>query len=152
MTASRSLTRRWDPWSDFWSLQEEVNRLFESFPTRGIRQGLLGTSYLPPVDVLKDKDAITVKVDLPGMKKEDLEITVLNENLCVRGTKKLDAEVDERNIHTRERFFGSFERVIGLPDPVDPERITARFVDGVLTVVCPLRESAKPRQIAVDVK
>lgn len=151
---SKQLSRRWtwNPWGDLMSLQEEVNRLFESYPSQVVRRGLFGTSYMPPVDVLRDKEQVVVKIDLPGMRKEDLDITVLNDSLFVRGTKKAEEEGDKDAMRTRERFFGSFERVIDLPNPVDPDRIAASFAEGVLTVTCPIRESAKPRQIAVEVK
>lgn len=147
-----TLTRRWNPWNDLLSLQDEMNKLFESTmgPQAG-RTGLLGTSFMPPIDVLRDKDNIVVRVDLPGMKKEDLEITLLNDSLFIRGEKKAETDENKQNVHRRERFCGSFERVIDIPSPVDGEKIRASFRDGVLEITAPLRPEARPRQIAVDV-
>ena len=148
-----TLSRRWNPWNDLLSLQEEMNKLFESTmgPQSG-RPGLLGTSFMPPVDVLRDKENIIVRVDLPGMDKEDLEISLLNDSLFIRGEKKMEnSEGAKQNVHRRERFYGSFERVIDLPNPVDGEKIRAAFRDGVLEITAPLRPEAKPRQIAVNV-
>lgn len=147
-----TMTSRRNPWGDLLSLQEEMNRLFESTlggPQRNA--SLFGTDYIPPVDVLRTSDSIVVRVDLPGMKKEDLDLTVVNNRLVIRGEKKHEQE-EGKNVHRVERFYGSFERVIDLPNPVDSEKIGATFRDGVLEVTCPLREEAKPRQIAVNVE
>lgn len=146
------VVRRWNPWSDLLNLQEEMNRLFESTMGVETRAPLLGTEFIPPVDVVRDKDNVVVKVDLPGMKKEDLDISVLHNALILRGTKKQEGETEQQSIHRRERFFGTFERVIDLPATVDVEKIKATFTDGVLQITAPLREEARPRQIAVDVK
>ena len=151
---TRALTNRsWNPWTDLMSLQQEVNRLFEGMGMpSGARTGLLGTDFMPPVDLARDKDRVLVRVDLPGMKREDLDITIQKNHLFIRGTKKHELDDSDKHFHRRERFFGSFERVIELPNPVDADKVTASFTDGVLEVTCPIREEAKPRQIAVEVK
>lgn len=147
-----TLARRWNPWSDLLSLQEEMNKLFESsMGPATSRTGLLGTAFMPPVDVVRDKDSIIVRIDVPGMKKEDLEITMLHDRLFIRGEKKQESKPDEKSTHRLERFYGSFERVIDMPTPVDVEKIKATFRDGVLEITAPLRAEAKPRQIAVEV-
>lgn len=145
-----TLSRRWNPWGDLLALQDEVNRLFETGVGTPTRSGLLGTEFMPPVDVLRDKENVIVRMDVPGMKKEDLEITVLNHNLVIRGEKKRD-ESEGKSSHRLERFYGQFERVIELPTPVELEKTRASFHDGVLEIVCPVREEAKPKQIAIDV-
>ena len=129
-----------------------MNRLFESTYGPTPRAALLGTDFMPPVDVVRDKDSIVVKMDAPGIKKEDLDISVMNQSLVIRGQKKHEAENESENIYRSERFFGTFERVIDLPNPVDADAIKATFADGVLEVVCPVKPEARPRQIAVDVK
>lgn len=144
------LTRSYQPYGDLMALRDEMSRLFESAFGQPLRGALAGGDYVPAIDVLRDKDAVTIKADLPGMKREDIEVTVLNGHLAIRGEKKQETEsTDAQRV---ERFYGSFERVIDLPFPVDVETIRATFRDGVLEVRCPLREEAKPRQIAVDVK
>lgn len=148
-----TLSRRNNPWNDLVSLQEEMNRLFET--SMGSAQGtagLLGSDYMPAVDVLRNEDNIIIRADVPGVAKEDLDLTVLNNRLFIRGEKKRETESTESNAHRLERFYGSFERVIDLPSQVDPESIKANFRDGVLEVVAPVHEQAKPRHIAVDVK
>ena len=145
-------TRRWNPWGELLALQDEVNRLFESTYGPPSRAALLGTDFNPPVDVIRDKNNIVVKMDAPGMKKEDLDISVMNQSLVIRGQKKHEAEKQSENVYRSERFFGTFERVIDLPNPVDTDSIKATFTDGVLEIVCPVKPEARPRQIAVDVK
>ena len=147
---TRSLTR-WEPWTDLLSLQDQVNRLFESTFGGTPKPALLATEFMPPVDVIRDQTAVTVRADLPGMKKEDLDITVVNNHLFVRGTKRHETETAETNVHKRERLFGTFERVVDLPATVELDKITAKFEDGVLSIACPIREEARPRQITVAV-
>jgi len=149
---NNSLTKRVSGWQDLATLQEEMNRLFESTlgpASRGA--GLLGSDFVPPVDVLRNHDLVIVRADLPGMKKEDIDLSVVNNRLFIRGEKKHENESGEANSHRLERFYGSIERVIELPADVDSEKVTADFRDGVLEVKAPVREEAKPRQITVGV-
>ena len=148
-----TLSQRRNPWSDLLSLQEEMNRLFET--SMGLPQpssGLLGTDFVPAVDILRDKENIIVRADIPGLTKDDLDITMLNNRLIIRGEKKREEKHDEQNSHRLERFYGSFERVVDLPAPVNAEAIKASFKDGVLEIQAPIREEAKPRQISLEVK
>lgn len=148
-----TLTRRRNPWNDLVSLQEEMNRLLES--SMGSPQksaGFVGTDYSPAVDVLRNADNIIIRADIPGVSKEDLEVTVLHNRLFIRGQKKRETESKESSAHRLERFYGTFERVIDLPSQVDVESIKASFTDGVLEVSAPVHERAKPRLISVEVK
>ena len=135
-----TVSRRRNPWSDLVSLQEEMNRLFnDSMGGAPKSSGLLGSDYLPPVDVLRNKDHILVRADVPGVSKDDLDINVLNNRLFIRGEKHRENQVDENNAHRLERSYGRFERVVDLPAQVDPEGIKATFRDGVLELNAPLR-------------
>jgi len=145
-----TVTRRWNPWNELFALQSEVNRLFDSTLGEKGRSALLATDYVPAVDVLRHENEIVVKTDLPGMRKEDLDITVLNNHLFIRGEKKREQGTDGKQDHRVERFYGRFERVIDLPSPVDGDRVTAKFIDGVLEIHAPLRPEAKPRKISVE--
>lgn len=144
------VSRRWNPWTDLLTLQDEMNRLFQATMGPTPRAGLLATDYLPAADVIRDKDNVVIRLDVPGLKKEDLDISVLESTLVVRGEKKHEPN-DGGNVHRSERFYGSFERVIDLPTPVNADQARATFCDGVLEITCPVREEAKPRQIAIDV-
>jgi HSP20 family protein len=148
-----TMTRSRNPWSDLLALQQEMDRLIGS--TMGESRssnGLSISSGLPAVDVLRNEDEVIVRADIPGVSKENLEVTVLKNRLFIRGEKKHKHEGTEGNTHRMERFYGSFERAIDLPVPVTPESMKASFQDGVLEVRAPISEEARPRRIAIEVK
>ncbi len=148
-----ALTRRGNPWNDFMELQNEMNRLFEStFGTGTERSGLIDSDFLPALDVLRNEEHILIRADLPGVSKQDIELSVLNGRLFIRGEKSHENEDREQNTHRRERFYGRFERVVDLPAPVISDQIKAKFANGVLEITAPISDEARPRRIAVDVK
>jgi len=104
--------------------------------------------FLPPVDVYHDEDKVTVRAEVPGVKKEDLDVHVEGDLLTMSGKKE---HVESRNYHQMETRCGSFRRLIALPHTVDAEKIAAVYRDGVLELTLPLKAEAKPRQITVDV-
>ncbi len=123
---------RWDPFRDF------------GFAT--------SAAWMPPVDVFQNGEhEVVLKAELPGMSREDIDITVENFVLTVKGEKKFDTDVKEEHYHHAERRYGSFSRSFSLPQTVDASKVTAEYKAGVLIVHVPLREEAKPRQIKVDV-
>ena len=108
--------------------------------------------WVPPVDIYETENHdLVVRAELPGLNREDIEVTVENSTLVLKGDKKLDTEVKEENYRRIERTYGTFHRSFTLPNTVDPSRISAEFKNGVLTVKLPFREEAKPRSISVDV-
>lgn len=112
-----------------------------------------GRSDLSPrVDVVENENAILVTAELPGVKADEVELTVEGDTLTLRGEKKEEHEEKEKNHHRVERRYGSFSRSIHLPSSVDPEKVVARSKDGVLTIEIPKREDAKPRNIRIDVE
>lgn len=147
-----ALTRRNNPWDELMTLQQEMNRLFESSldPAAG-PDTFSASGHLPPMDVLRNQEQIIIRADVPGVAREDLEVTVLKNRLYIRGEKKHTADLNEDNAHRLERFYGTFERSLDLPAPVNPEEIRATFKDGVLEIIAPIAEEAKPRSIAVEV-
>ena len=109
-------------------------------------------NWAPPVDIYQNGDhEVVLRAELPGMTREDIDITVDNGMLTIRGEKKFSSEVKEESFHRIERRYGSFSRSFSLPQTVDTGKVGAEYKDGVLTVRLPLREEAKPRQIKVDV-
>jgi len=106
----------------------------------------------PRGDVVENADAIVVTAELPGVKAEEVELTVEGDTLTLHGEKKEEHEQKEKDYHRVERRYGSFSRSIHLPSSVDPDNIAARSKDGVLTIEIPKREDAKPRKIRIDVK
>lgn len=144
----------WDQFKEMEQLQREMNRLFDFSLARlpGEDSTLSGGQWAPAIDVHDSKDNILVQADLPGLKKEEIEVTVENDTLVIKGEKKQEAEVKEKNHYRAERFYGSFFRSIVLPSAVDASKIDASYRDGVLKLVLPKKEEAKPKQIKIDVK
>ncbi len=144
---------RWDPFREFAQLQEQLNRAFSNAYSRGNDEGLMAAgSWMPPVDIYQSGDQeLVLKAEVPDMNRDDIEITVDNGTLTIRGEKKFDSDVKEEQFHRIERHYGTFSRSFSLPPTVDPGKVAAEYKNGVLTVKLPLREEAKPRQIKVDV-
>jgi HSP20 family protein len=152
---------RWNPkrelttWpSDLWNIQREINRMFDNFFRDGMQDdGSFGLSYwTPAVDIAEHDNEFVVKVELPGVSKDDVKITLESNILTIRGEKKQEKETKEENYHRLERSYGSFQRSFTLPSTVRSEKIDAVYKDGVLTITLPKAEEAKPKQIEVKVR
>lgn len=107
------------------------------------------SAWLPPCDVFEDKDAVRIIAEIPGVKAEDVKLSLENNMLTIRGEKKQVAEENVDRVHRYERSYGVFERSFALPSTVDADRIEARYDNGILTVTLPKAERARPRQIEV---
>ena len=111
-----------------------------------------GGAWMPPVDIHSTGEhELVIKAEIPGMSKDDLDITVENFTLTIRGEKKAEQTIKDDQFHRVERSYGSFSRSFALPHTVDSNSVAAEYKDGVLTVTLPLREEAKPKQIKVNV-
>jgi len=144
---------RWnDPFREFAQLQDRINRVFADNQARQDDGLMTSGSWIPPVDIFQNGDKeVVLKAELPDMRQEDIDITVDNGTLTIKGEKKFGAEVKEEQFHRIERRYGSFSRSFSLPRTVDANKVGAEYRNGVLTVRLPLREEAKPRQIKVEV-
>jgi HSP20 family protein len=144
---------RFDPFRDLASMQDRINRIFGEAYLRNNDDDVTNRGdWRPPVDIYEtDKHEIVLRAELPGLKREDLDIRVENNTLTLRGERKRDAEVKQDSYHRVERTYGAFSRSFSLPTTVNPEGVTATFADGVLTITLPMRDEAKPRQIQVQV-
>ena len=141
----------WSPLNRLESLREEMNRLLDgSLAGFTGNVGLFG-GWSPTVDVFQDKDNVCVKAELPGMKKEEIEITFQDGTLTIAGERKQESEVREGESFRSERFFGKFHRSVSMPTKVDAEKIQANYKDGILTVELPKAAEAKAKQIQVSV-
>jgi HSP20 family protein len=142
---------RWRPMRGLVDIQEEINRMFEDIA--GSADGERGMSKLsPPADVIENKDSFVVRAELPGLKKEDVKVTLQNNVLILSGEKKKETEEKNEAYHRVERSYGSFYRSFELPVAVDANNIKADFKDGILKVVLPKIEEAKPKEIEISVK
>jgi HSP20 family protein len=150
---------RWDPLGDLTHLQDRVNRAFSEAYGRGPTsagsdEGLMATgAWAPPVDIYQNgEQELVLKAELPDVAPEDIELTIINDTLTIKGEKRFSNELREDQFHRIERRYGTFSRSFSLPQTVDAAKIGAEHRNGVLTVRLPVREEAKPRQIKVDVR
>jgi HSP20 family protein len=143
---------RWDLSRDAATLEERMSRMLEGLYRRP-QEDLNRGAWVPVVDIYSNgRDELVLKAELPDMKEEDIELTVEDNTLTLRGEKKLDKEVTEEQFHRIERSYGSFARTFALPPTVDASKVSAQYKTGVLTVRLPLREEAKPNKIKVAVE
>ncbi len=141
---------RWDPFRDAVSLSDAFNHLLrDSFVRPG--GGNAGAQVLAlPVDVLENENEFVVKASLPGVKPEEVQITVHGDTVTLRGESKSESEKKGETWHLRERRQGAFQRSFSLATPIDSERACAKFEHGVLTLTLPKAETAKPKQIKIN--
>ena len=148
----RPETAYWPPVGQLSTLREEIDRLFES-PlselTHASQQFLSG--WLPAVDLYEDKDNLYVKAECAGMKKEDIGISVHEGVLTLSGERKEDERFKETEVYRAERAVGRFQRTVTLPAPVNVDKVKATYKDGILSIILPKTEEARPKQIAVNV-
>jgi HSP20 family protein len=133
-------------------MQQEIDRLFNRFTHGGTTSDGSTSTWLPAVDIVEHENAYLVSLELPGVRKEDVKITVANDVLTVKGEKKGEKESKGKNYHRIERTFGSFHRSFILPTMVRSDQIEASYDSGILTITLPKLEEAKPKEIEVKVK
>lgn len=141
---------RYDPFRDLRTLQDEVNRLFSTnfgraFGDEGIARG----AWNPSVDIFENKDQLVLEAELPGMNREDFELTIENSVLTLRGERRFEKTSEADNYHRVERAYGSFSRSFTLPQTVSSEGATAEYKNGVLRVTLHKREEVKARRIEI---
>jgi len=141
---------RWEPMREMMSLRDAMDRLFDDAFTRPI--SVSGVSGMPAIDMYQTNDDVVVKANLPGLKSEDVDITVTGETLTLRGEFKQEDVQKETNYHIREQRYGTFERSILLPTDVKAEKATADFENGILTITMPIAEEVKPKSITIKAK
>ncbi|MBN2084426.1 MAG: Hsp20/alpha crystallin family protein [Anaerolineales bacterium] len=143
---------RWDPFREMGSMREVMDRLMEDGYTRPLGAGLWDVSPVPTMDLYQTEDSVVVKMGLPGVKPEDIQISVANGVLTIRGEVKEEKDENEKIYHLRERRFGSFSRSISLPSNVSADKSDAEFENGILTLTLPKAEEAKAKTIVVKAK
>jgi HSP20 family protein len=142
---------RWDPFREVSTLQNRLNSIFQDYNRGDVGDALSASSFVPPVDIYEDEHRIVLKLEVPGMKQDDLDIQLENNTLTVRGERKLEKEEKEENFHRIERRYGSFYRAFTIPSTVNPDSVKADYDAGVLRVQLEKRAEAKPKQIKVQV-
>jgi HSP20 family protein len=143
---------RFDPFRELSHMQDRINRIFGDAYRRTDDDVLKGGDWTPPVDIFENTEhEIVLRAELPGLKREDIDIRVENNTLTLRGERKQETAVPKDTYHRVERSYGNFSRSFSLPTTVNTEKVSATFADGVLSITLPTREDAKPRQIQVQV-
>jgi len=144
---------RWSPFRDLVSIQDEMNRLFNDYFSKPLSEGKEGTIlWNPTVDISETKDDVVVSAEFPGMKKEDIKISLQDNVLTLMGEKKQDKEEKNKNYHRIERSYGVFQRSFVLPATVQSDKVNANYKDGVLSITLPKAEEAKPKEIEISVE
>jgi HSP20 family protein len=152
-----NLTRYQRPdlgWAGFGrlsSLRDELDRLFESPWAELARTSQLLSGWTPVLDVHEDKDNFVVQAEMPGMKRDEIDVSLHDGALSISGERKTEKKFEEAEVYRTERFFGKFQRTVTLPAPVAADKVKAQYKDGVLTITLPKTEAAKPKQIDVNV-
>jgi HSP20 family protein len=144
---------RWEPFREFSTLQDRMNRLFrESYNNEtGRDESLTTSSFAPAVDVYEDEHNVTLKIEVPGIDEKDIDVRIENNTLVVHGERKIEKEEKEENYRRVERQYGSFTRTFTLPNTVETENVSATYDKGVLKIKLAKKAEAKPKQIKVSV-
>jgi HSP20 family protein len=141
---------RWDPIRELDSLQGDMNRLFDRFFEGGrTANGSTARRWIPAMDLVETEDHLVLRGDLPGMTEDDVDIEIKDSVLTVSGERKSESEDKREGYHRVERSFGSFSRSLTLPQGIDPERVEAKFENGVLEVQIPKPAEAKPTRVQI---
>ncbi len=141
----------WPSFGRLNDLRDEIDRLFEAPMAELTRGSQLLSGWTPALDLYEDKDNLYVKIELPGMKKEEIDISLHDGCLSISGERKSETRHAEAELYRAERFFGRFQRTVTLPTPVAADKAKAQYKDGILTVTLPKTEEAKPKHIDVNV-
>src|SRR6202050_3733779 len=143
---------RWDPLREFATIQDRMTRLFrDSYGNEGREEALSNTAFAPPVDVYEDEHGVTLKIEVPGIDENDIDVRIENNTLTVHGEHKFEKEEKEENFRRVERQYGSFTRTFTLPNTVNQESVQADYDKGVLKIILAKKAEAKPKQIKVNV-
>jgi HSP20 family protein len=138
---------------DFDRMRNEIDRLWDSFLEVGSRRrGEDGNEWYPSLDIAETKNEVVVKAELPGMDPKDINVSLSDGMLTIKGEKKQEREEKEENYHLVERSYGSFTRSVALPKEVKNDKVSASYKNGVLRIVLPKSEEAKQKEVKIEVK
>lgn len=139
---------RWDSFRELVNLRDEMDRFFNTFFNKQLEstEGF----WAPVIDIEEDNEYFIVKAELPGIKKEDIKISVRGNLLSITGGRKQESEIKNKTFHRIERSYGKFMRKITLPSEVNADKVQAKYKDGILTITLPKPESMKPKEITVE--
>ena len=144
---------RWDPFRDVSSLQDRINRMFEDFfpRSRELDEEIGVCAWQPAVDIYETGESLIIQAELPGVNKEDVSVELKDNILTLKGERKVEKKIEEQRYFRKERCFGTFNRSFNLRESVQPEKIKAKFKEGILEIEIPRAEAERPKQITVDI-
>ena len=150
-----TLLTGWESLRELSAMQDRMNRMNRVFrgshSPEGPEEALTTTTLAPPVDIYEDEHNIILKIEVPGIDEKDIDVSIQNNTLTVRGERKIEKDEKEENFHRVERQYGSFTRSFTLPSSVDPGQVNARCDKGVLKISLAKKAEAKPTQIKVNI-
>lgn len=141
---------KWEPFRDLMAMQDRMTRLFDETLSRMFKEDVDRGVWTPPVDIVEREREVILKVDLPDMNQNEIEIKVEENTLIIQGVRRFIKESPEENYIQIERPYGNFRRTFALPRAIDQEEIKASYKDGVLQIVLPRRREILPKQISVE--
>jgi len=144
-----TMITRIDPFRELATLQDRFNTFFENFSEVSGKDQLATGTFVPAVDIYEDEHNLVLKLEVPGLNEEDLNVSLENNTLTVAGERKFEKEEKEENFHRIERRYGSFTRTFRLPNTVDAEKVEAGYDKGILKITLAKRAEAKPKQIKI---
>lgn len=139
----------WEPFRDLVTVRDDVDRLFDAFFGRTYDD--MENFWRPATDIEENNGNLMVRAEIPGMKKEEIKVSVKDDVLTISGERSRENETKDKTVHRIERSYGQFRRMIRLPAQVDVDKVKATYKDGVLNVILPKPESMKPKQIEVEI-
>jgi len=146
----KNVLRLWEPFQDLVSFDNDLDGFYDSMARIFFAPVL--KSWMPTIDVVENNGNIEVRAEIPGVNKEDLKVTVEGDILYISGERNKECETKDKKFHRIERYYGKFSRTVNLPCSVEPDKVKAVYKDGVLTITLQKPESAKTKEIGVEVK
>jgi HSP20 family protein len=140
---------RWDPFGDFMTLRDRMNRLFEDMSSSKEEKDLMTRAWAPSVDIYENENEVVLNAEIPGVDEQDVEIKVEDNTLILKGERKFEKEAKEENYHRIERSYGSFFRSFALPGYIEQDRIEAEHENGILRIRMPKKLELKPRKVKI---
>jgi HSP20 family protein len=144
-------TLDWEPFRGLTDIQAEMNRLFDTVFGRSTKVAVIDRVWAPAIDMYETKDDLYVLCEVPGVREKEVQVSITNDVLTIKGERSQQQEVKDDSYYRLERWFGRFERSVPLPMPVQSDKVKATYRDGVLEIKLPKAEAVKPKEIKVEV-
>jgi HSP20 family protein len=142
---------RWDPFRELLTLQERLDKMYRDMERTRKEEDFVSSEWRPPVDIFESRDVFVLKLEIPEVDKESIDIKINDDELTIRGERKLEPGVEPENYHRMERGYGTFSRSFSLTKSIDPGKIKASIKDGILRIELPKKEEVKPKQIKIEI-